>query len=83
VGLLLVTALIVIPAAASLQIAKSFLHAIIISILVASLSVAIGLWLAFYLNLPASGTIILLSAIFFLILFSFRVIKSGTGTFFK
>ncbi|MGA1842097.1 MAG: metal ABC transporter permease [bacterium] len=77
VGLLLVTAIIVIPAAGSLQIAKSFFSAIIISMLVASLSVAIGLWLAFYLNLPASGTVILLSSVFFLILFSSRAVRSG------
>ncbi len=77
VGLLLVTALIVIPAAAGLQMAKSFYRAILISVVVSSLSVVMGLWLAFYLNLPASGSIILLSAVFFLILFSFRVIKSG------
>lgn len=78
VGLLLVTALIVIPAAASLQMAKSFFHAIIISIFIAGLSVIIGLWVAFYLNLPASGSIILLSAIFFLVLFSLRTIKSSS-----
>lgn len=80
VGLLLVTALVVIPAAAGLQIAKSFLHAILISMLVAVLSVIMGLWLAFYLNVPASGSIIILSALFFLLLFSFRIIVSRTMT---
>lgn len=79
VGLLLVTALIVIPAAAGLQIAGSFFQAIVISIMVSVFSVSIGLYLAFHLNLPASGTIILLAALFFLFLFSVRMIRMRTG----
>ena len=80
VGLLLVTALVVIPAAAGLQIARSFFHAILISMLVAVVSVITGLWLAFYLNVPASGSIILLSALIFLLLFSVRIILARKKT---
>lgn len=80
VGLLLVTALIVIPAAAGLQISKSFYQAISISVVIACLSVVFGLFVAFYINLPASGSIIMISALLFCGLFSLRMLRSGTQT---
>ena len=79
VGLLLVTALIVIPAAAGLQIARSFFQAVVISVLVSVFSVGIGLYLSFHLNLPASGTIILLASLFFLFLLSVQMVRMRTG----
>jgi zinc transport system permease protein len=75
VGILLVSALVVIPAAAGLQIASSFKQAIIISALVSITSVVLGLTLAFLLDLPASGSIVLLSFLLFSLLFVLRQIK--------
>ncbi|MFZ2054782.1 MAG: metal ABC transporter permease [Candidatus Aminicenantales bacterium] len=72
VGILLVAALLVIPAAAALLLAKSFRQALIFSSLVASLSVVIGLLAAFYLDLPASATVVLLSFLFFGVFFILR-----------
>jgi zinc transport system permease protein len=69
VGLLLVAALMVIPAAAGLQMASNFKQAIVLSSIVSLISVIGGLILAFALDLPASGTIVCLSFIFFLIFF--------------
>jgi len=69
VGLLLVAALLVIPAAAGLQMASNFKQAIVLSSLVSLLSVILGLVIAFSLDFPASGTIVCLSFIFFLIFF--------------
>jgi len=74
VGILLVSALIVIPAAAGLQIASSFKQAIFISTCISITSVVLGLILAFLLDLPASGTIVLLSFLAFVMLFVFRQI---------
>lgn len=65
VGILLVAALLVIPAAAGLQLARNFKQAIIFAVLVSITSVLVGLILAFYLDLPASGTIVVLSFIIF------------------
>jgi zinc transport system permease protein len=76
VGLLLVAALLVIPSAAGLQIATNFKKAILISALVASVSVIIGLLLAIYFDFPASGTIVLLS-FFFFVIFSFLKKRKG------
>ena len=72
VGLLLVSALLVIPSAAGLQLASSFKKAIILASGIAVLSVLLGLIFAFYLDFPASGTIVLLSGIFFLLSISFK-----------
>jgi zinc transport system permease protein len=69
VGLLLVAALLVIPAAAGLQVASNFKQAIVWSSLVSLVSVILGLILAFALDLPASGTIVCLSFVFYLIFF--------------
>lgn len=67
VGLLLVSALLVIPSAAGLQLASNFKKAMILASIVAILSVILGLVFAFYLDFPASGTIVLISAVFFLL----------------
>ena len=65
VGLLLVAALIVIPAAAALQVAANFRMAIILSGLAGMLSVMVGLLASYYLDIPASGSIVLLEAALF------------------
>ena len=72
VGILLVSALVVIPAAAALQLSSNFKQAIILSSLIAFVSVLLGLFLAFYLDFPASGTIVILSFLFFSLFFVFK-----------
>lgn len=82
-GILLVAALIVIPAAAGLQVARSFRVAIRASGAVAVGAVAGGLFLSVVLNVPASAAIVILCFIAFGALFAFkkggRVRPSGTG----
>ncbi len=72
VGILLVSALLVIPAAAALQVAKSFFQAMLISTIVALSSVLGGLVLAFFLDWPVSGTIVSISAILFFLMYQIR-----------
>ncbi|MGD2245322.1 MAG: metal ABC transporter permease [Candidatus Aminicenantes bacterium] len=72
VGILLVSALLVIPSAAGLQLASSFKTAMILSSVVAVLSLLVGLILAFYLDFPASGTIVILTSLFFFLFFIFK-----------
>lgn len=69
IGLLLMTSLLVIPAAASLQTARSFLAACLLAPGIAILSVIIGLSLAFAADLPAGATIVLCSFGFFIVSF--------------
>jgi zinc transport system permease protein len=77
VGILLVSALLVIPAAAGLQLASNFKAAIVLSGAVAVVSVAVGLVSAFVLDLPASGTIILAAFGLFGIAFALRKYRGG------
>ncbi|MFH0925034.1 MAG: metal ABC transporter permease [bacterium] len=64
VGILLVEALIIIPAAAGLQIASNFRQALLASCLVGIGSIIGGLIIAFYLDLPASSCIVFFSLFF-------------------
>jgi len=66
-GLLLVSALLVLPSAAGLQIASSFKKAMFWASCFSLLSVVLGLLAAFSLDFPASGTIVLLAGLFFLL----------------
>lgn len=67
VGILLVSSLMTLPVAASIRIAKGFKQTIFFSVLFGELSVIIGLFLAYYLDLAPGGTIVILS-VFILIL---------------
>ena len=75
-GILLVAALIVIPAAAGLQAARSFRMAVGMSAAVAVLSVAAGLLLSLALNIPASAAVVVVC---FLVFGSFSLLKKGGG----
>ena len=72
VGVLLVAALLVIPAAAGLQAASTFRGAVAVAGIVASLSVIGGLFAAYALDWPASGTIVLLAFLIFGVMFLLR-----------
>jgi zinc transport system permease protein len=69
VGILMVTALLVIPAAAGLQVAKNFRQARVVSSLAAVVSVGLGLVSSYYLNLPAASTIVMIAFVIFGTLF--------------
>ena len=75
VGLLLVSALLVIPGAAALQISETFKQCCLTAMLISLLSVAGGLLIAGLLDLPASGAIILFSGVLFLICFLLRRLR--------
>jgi ABC-type Mn2+/Zn2+ transport systems, permease components len=64
VGILLVSSLMILPVAASLQIAASFKKAIWIAVLLSEGSVLVGLGLSYYLDLAPGGSIILTSVLF-------------------
>jgi len=75
VGILLVAALLVIPSAAGLQIATTFRQAMVISSAVSIGSVIAGLFMAYYCDLPASGTIVMLSFFAYLTFWGIDVIS--------
>ncbi|WP_089965356.1 metal ABC transporter permease [Lihuaxuella thermophila] len=74
VGILLVSALMTIPVAASLQFTASFRQTIVWSVLFSELAVLSGLFAAYYLNWASGGTIVLVSiAILLLVLLIKRI----------
>ncbi|WP_404828954.1 metal ABC transporter permease [Effusibacillus dendaii] len=79
VGVLLVSSLIVIPVAASMQLAKSFRALILTSVGIALIGVLGGLTSSFYLNLAPGGTIVLVMLLFLIGAISLRktVLKEG------
>lgn len=72
VGALLVSSLMVIPVAASLQLAKSFKQAMLLSVVFAEISVILGIILSYYLELASGGTIVLLSVILLVLILGFK-----------
>lgn len=62
VGALLISALMVIPAAVGLQLAKSFKSTFVIAISVALFSVITGLYISFVFDLAPGGTIVLIAS---------------------
>ncbi len=63
VGLLLITALMVIPAASGLIISNSIRSSMLTSCALGVLSVILGLIISFYLNWPASGAIVIIQGL--------------------
>jgi zinc transport system permease protein len=75
VGIMLISALLILPPVTALQVAKSFKATIIVSALSGILSVIFGIFASFMLNLPAGATIVIVNFIFFLVAFSLARIK--------
>lgn len=65
VGVLLIGALMVIPSVTSMSIARSFKQSFLLAIGFAMLAVILGLYAAFYLDLPAGAAIVLFSLAIF------------------
>ncbi len=65
VGVLLTSALVVIPAATSLRLARNFRGALLIAVLAALTSVVAGIVLSFYLNIAAGGAIVACAILLF------------------
>ena len=72
VGIMLVTALLILPAVTALQIAKGFKVAMFISILVAIVSVLAGITISFFLDLPAGAAIVMFNITIFSITLAVR-----------
>lgn len=67
VGIFLVSSFLIIPPAASLQVARSFKDALMCSILFSSLSIILGLVISYYFNIASGGAIVFVSVLLFLL----------------
>lgn len=72
VGIILVSALLILPAVTALQLAKGFKMAMFIGAFFSVLSVIFGIAFSFFFDLPSGATIVILNAIFFGFAFFFR-----------
>ncbi|SDK06874.1 metal ABC transporter permease [Sediminibacillus albus] len=67
VGVLLVSALMTLPVAASIRLAKGFKQSIVLSIIFGEISVVAGLISGYYFEIPPGGTIVVTSIIILLL----------------
>lgn len=67
VGILLVSSMMILPVATSLQITRSFKQTIVFSIIFAELASILGFFAAYYFDIASGGTIVLVSVIILLI----------------
>ena len=74
VGIMLISALLILPAVSALQIAKGFKAAIVWAAGIGVCSVVVGISLSFVLNLPTGATIVMFNFAIFLIAFSTRAL---------
>ncbi|MDQ0269469.1 metal ABC transporter permease [Cytobacillus purgationiresistens] len=77
VGILLVSALMTLPVAASMRIAKGFKQTIFYSIVFGEVSVLGGLMLAYYLDLAPGGTIVLIAVLILIITILIKKLTSS------
>lgn len=75
VGVLLVSSLMIIPVATSLQIFRGFRQTFIYSILFGVLSVLIGLFVSFYVDLAPGGTIVVSSILILIVVILIKNIR--------
>lgn len=77
VGIVLIAAFLVIPAASARLLSKSFSRMTVVSVSVGMLSAIGGLWISYYLDIPSGATIILLQAVVFILAVIFHSIRAN------
>lgn len=72
VGIMLISSLLIVPAAAALQLARGFRACIILAALQGCSSVVIGILISIMSNLPASASIVMVNLLFFAVACAIR-----------
>jgi zinc transport system permease protein len=73
-GIMLVSAMLILPPLTALQLSISFKMTIIAAVIFSTLSVISGIILSFLLNIPAGGTIVICNVLFLLTIFGAKKI---------
>lgn len=74
-GIILVSSLLIFPAAGALQLARSFKQSIVYAVIMSLISVFAGIAVSFILDLPAGATIVMMNFILFMGAFIYRKIS--------
>ena len=77
VGVMLISALLVLPPVTALQMAKGFKLTIALSVMAGVLSVVLGIFISFVMDLPAGATIVILNFLFFISTLVYKNVKTG------
>lgn len=77
VGILLVSALMIVPVAASLQLGRGFAGTMGWAVFFAEVSVIAGLYVSFYLDFAPGGSIVLTAVLLFLLVFLSKRVCAG------
>jgi zinc transport system permease protein len=75
VGIMLVSALLIVPTVTALQLAKGFKMTLLVAVIAAVVSVWAGITLSFFLDWPSGATIVLVNFVLFIVSFLYRKIK--------
>ena len=77
-GIMLVSAMLILPPLTALQLSISFRMTLIASLIFSVISVISGIMISFLLNLPAGGTIVIMNVVFLLLVFGVKKIPAFT-----
>jgi zinc transport system permease protein len=75
VGVMLVSALLILPAVTALQLAKGFKMAMIIGSITSLISVLLGITFSFLFDLPTGATIVIMNILLFILSFVYKSIN--------
>jgi len=67
VGILLITALLVLPTLSAIKVSNSFKKTLIISVIFSVIAMIVGIFISFYLNVPPSGVIVFILLIIYIL----------------
>jgi len=76
VGIMLISSLLILPAASALQLARSFKACVALAALQGCCSVVAGIFISFVSNLPTSATVVLINLAFFGCTFLLRTLRN-------
>ncbi|HEX2966753.1 MAG TPA: metal ABC transporter permease [Syntrophorhabdaceae bacterium] len=77
VGIMLISALLILPPVTALQIARSFRATIFISASTGLISVILGIFISFLLNFPTGATVVIINFLLFITGFAIGRVRAG------
>lgn len=77
IGVTMIAAAIIVPAATARLLTDNFNRMVILSVLIGSITAVLGMYLSFYINAPSGATIVLFGAGIFLLTMLYRSIKKA------
>lgn len=72
VGIMLISSLLILPTVSSLQISRGFKMTLFLGALFAIISVVLGIFVSFFLNIPTGATIVLVNFAMFVLAYSMK-----------